>query len=269
MKQGFRLRGLSAPSVGDYFALHGCTNVNGANALPFIHNEPLALREAWNKFETCVGLCGSSAWFLRVEYPCGSIERAAELTKVLPSVMHRLNNSRRMRRIGVSGARLANVFHRGSSFFYVSDSVFRDWYACLCVAFPLVWRLLPNGCGHKLIIGLRRSGRSRSSASSTAAAFMRAFRERAHWARSRWSLDPLDSWEVSMSTNETGLTMGVFSLLLDSLGDYVEYIQIGRYITISRKNEADDDDYAETLQRPYKNFRFKYLTLFGEFSKLF
>lgn len=241
------------------------TNVNDGVALPFLHSSPVALSDAWNKFDGYASQCGSGAWFLHLEHTATAPDYLASAARWLPSIMDRLNNSRRMRRLGVTGARLANVYKRGGTYLYVSDSVFADWYACAVVAFSVVQKAMPSATTQRLVVRLRRSAYGRRSMHDCVGAFMRSFWDKSKYHRSHVTLDPIGNWEVQITT-ESGLSMGLLALLMDLFADAVDFIEVGRKVTISRESTLYESDYMETIAKPFRSFRFRYLQTFGDFS---
>lgn len=241
------------------------TNVKGESALPFLHSCPVALSEAWNAFEDYASQCGRGAWYLHVHHTEADIEGLQKSVRWLPGIFDRLNNSRRMRRLGLTGARLSNVYRRGSSYLFVSDSVFTDWYAASVVAFQLVQLCMPSASTQRLIVRLRRGAYGRRAMHEAVGCFMRHFWDRSKYQRSHVTLDPIGNWEVQITT-EGGLNMGLLALLMDLFGDQVEDIYIGHKVQLSREKTVFEDDYMETISKHYRPFRFKYLSTFGDFS---
>lgn len=244
------------------------TDVNDRNCLTlnkFVHNTPIALHEAWNAFEDMRKLVKTPV-YLRFVKRASAVDALSDVVHYLPSILKAFNNSRRMRRLGVSGARVANVFMRGSHFYYVSDSIFDSPYSAALVAFSLSNMAGALPLNQKLDVFLKHSEtkHGRSIEQQIVGQFMRDLKERCRYLRGSVMVDPIGFYGVRI-TPDKGVSVGLLLTLLEDLSDQITTIHIGSQISLSFERLIEEDDYMETLAAGFRCFRFKYFTKFGDF----
>lgn len=233
----------------------------------FLHNSPLSLNEAWNEFENTRSLMRAPV-YMRYTHKAGTVERLADVVHYLPSVHKALNNSRRMRRIGVTGARICNVFARGSSFFYVSDTIFDAPYSCAVVAFSLANLVMRDKFISHITVSVKRPLRcGRFVEQELVGKFMRDLKEKARYLRGNMNIDPMGMGDVRIA-HEDGLTVGLLLLLLEEMTAHISTIYIGTNISISFDRLVEESDYLETLAAGFRCFKFKYFSTFGDLYKV-
>lgn len=247
------------------------TDVNDRFCLPldqFVHNTPISLNEAWNAFEDMRKIVDRPV-YLRYLHKASSVADLADVVHYLPSIHKALNNSRRMRRIGVSGARVCNVYHRGSSYYYVADSILDGAYSAAVVAFSLSNLSGAFRFNQHLEVYLKHSQtkKGRAVEQQIVGQFVRDLKERCRYLRGSVLIDPIGLYGVRISPDK-GLSLGLLLTLLEELGEQIDVVNIGRRISVSFRRLIEEDDYMETLAAGFRCFRFKYFCKFGDFYKV-
>lgn len=209
-----------------------------------------------------------SPFFVRFEQRANDVQHLAPYARMFPSIHCALNQSRRMRRIGVTGARLCNVFHRGSSFWYVADTVLDSAYSCVVVAYSVLQYYGARGLNTaRLVVKLRRHAYGKRAEADTVGEFMRAFREHARYYRGSFEIDPLGCYEVRITPTVGAVSFGLLQMLLEELAQNIDTVYIGSFLTISKTCTAFEDDYEDTVDVRYRRFRMKYFSTFGSLYK--
>lgn len=207
-------------------------------------------------------------FFVRFEQRANNVQDLAPYARMLPSIHRALNQSRRMRRLGVTGARLCNVFRRGESFWYVADTVLDSAYSCVVVAYSILQEYGASSWKtSRVIVKLRRHGYGKRSEADTVGAFIRAFREHARYYRGKFEIDPLGCYEVRISPTVGSVSFGLLQLLLEELRTNIDQIYIGSFMRVSTTCTSFDDDFEDTVDVRYRHFRMRYFSPFGDLYK--
>ena len=214
-------------------------------------------------------------WFMQF-LKFGSDPR--ELTLHVPRVMHAINNSRRLRRMHISGIRACNVLppmNARTGWRYLSDFIFDSFDGACIVASGLV-PLIGN---HKIFVHFKpqraRQGSRKRQLEYWHDEFIDMLLRKSHLSPSVFEIrdnipekpDQFDTliWEVSSPRLDS---MQLIRVIFQALDEYIWHFELlgnGNKIRLSKDSTFDEDDYMvrESDRVGDLDFRFKRFSQFG------
>ena len=243
------------------------TNVKAENRLPSeLPTEVIALNQAVREYHDIVSRC-KSPWFVRYFDKADTIEQLLRPVKLMPLTMHALNQSKRLRRLGVSGARLVNTYPRRNSFAFVANCVFTTWEGC--AAFAWKFMFFAGMEGRRVVVSLPRLRGRRGRDTERVGEFIRKFYQKTTYWGKNISLDPIGELDILVTRkNGRAFNYDTLVMLMDWFGDDISHISVGAGfgadLVISRSELFDEENYECTQRHRDRPCKYRYLTRFGE-----
>lgn len=243
------------------------TNVKSEKNLPSDNpTEVVALNQAVREYRDIVSKC-HAPWFVRYFTTANLPEHLVGAVKLMPLTMHALNQSKRLRRIGVSGARLVNTYPRAHSYAFIANCVFTTWEGCAAFA----WKFLFFAGLEKrrIVVTLPRVKGRRVRDEERVGEFIRKFYSKSTYWGKNVALDPIGELDIVV-TRKNGKPMNYDTLVLimDWFGDDISHISFGTGydadLVISRRELFDEENFEATQRHRDRPCKYRYLTRFGE-----
>ena len=251
------------------------TLVNSSNALTY---EGLDGRNDWLSMERSIAAMRNlsknyaKGWFFRVRVVCDD-KQLKSYASVLPSLFRHLNQSRRLRRIGVDTVRLANDYVTDSgAVCFITDGFCTDMQTLSLIALPLAHSLRCGGT-FEVTFKVGRSNKIHLSVVEQRK-FMRPILNRINDLSKYYgslrsaNFDVVEGATVRFSFTDA-VPVGVFDALLQKFGDSISYITFGRgRLEVAPTWLLEDNDYKITTAKWLRSAHYRRVCLTGRFFSM-